>query len=454
MRDDSPLSNGAARQACGDVRIGGLAVGLAMAAVLVHVSWGGVTAEWEEVAPRGVVPAERRGVRGVFDGEHERLVFQGGETASARFLPDTWYFELPTQTWIQPSIANPRARCHHTFLPDPERGRSLVFGGFPRNNELWSFDHDAARWTNITPAPNPLSPRCLHAAVICEARDEMIVYGGLVGGFAPDLDDTWSLNLTNHTWTQVATPVNPGPRYGAVAALDSTRDRMLLFGGLVRRDREVREANDLWAFDLATRQWARLTAANSGPSPRQFARGVTLRASEGLLLFGGLGQPAGDGSEGRFKHDLWFLHFPTLTWHRIGVEGPGPAARFRHTMVLDEMRMHLYLCFGEGEGRQHFNDLWRLDLTKTPLRKGEVQVRLRRASGGGVNLSWQAESRTVLADISQEQLPRYQVLSSGDLVSWDAVGPEIDAAADPAPTYTVEVPATNAWRFYRVRADY
>jgi len=241
------------------------------------------------------------------------------------------------------------------MVADFDRGRALLFGGFPRNNELWSYDLQNDSWTEVTPASNNPTPRCLHSALIDHARNEMIVYGGLNGGFTPDLDDVWTYDLVSGTWTERVAASPPGDRYGHVAAIDPPNDRMIVFGGLKREHFIPLDVNDLWEYDLQNDTWTRIEQNGLVPSPRQFARGAALPDASGMILFGGR-------SEGVHMQDLWFLSFETLLWHPVTVPGPLPPPRYRHTLILDETALLLYVAFGQNDDGE-LNDIWSLDLS-------------------------------------------------------------------------------------------
>jgi len=323
---------------------------------------------WVQLENNGEVPTERRGTVGIHDENNQRLIFQGGETASVDFLSDTFYYVLNSNEWTKPSLNNPSPRCHHTFLIDKQNNRALLFGGFPRTNELWQWDLENESWSNITPENNNPDPRCLHTSVICKSRNEMIVYGGLKGSFFPDLDDLWSLNLTSHEWTQIESSAPPGKLYGHVAAIDEKRDRMIVFGGLtLQGERSTTETSRLWEYDLETQEWNELNV--DGPSARQFARGFALANGNGMLIFGGK-------QEDEFYNDLWFLNFNTMQWQKIKVSGELPAPRFRHTLVYDPSENRIWTGFGEGENNQHFNDLWRLDLNQLGVSAMQIETKI------------------------------------------------------------------------------
>ncbi len=327
---------------------------------------------WAIVSQSGIAPTPRRGVAGTYDADARRLVFQGGETAERRFLPDVWYFDVDTRKWTERTEAGAPARCHHTLVGDAARGRALLFGGFPRSNELWTWDAASGAWSDATPADSP-APRCLHSSLVCDARGEMIIYGGLNGDMMPDLEDTWSYDLASGVWSRVAERSPPGQRYGHVVALDVAAGRMILFGGYRRIDDDDSAANvgDLWELDLESREWSELTPSTPGPSARQFASGGTLADGSGMVVVGGL-------TDDSYLNDVWMLAFEDLSWRRIDPD-PSilPAPRFRHTVVMDPERNRFWMAFGECADSEHYNEVWMLDLEALTvpsvlLRRGDL----------------------------------------------------------------------------------
>jgi len=309
---------------------------------------------WMKIESGGVNPAPRRGAVGIVDAEQTRLVFHGGEAPGALFFSETWVYDLKTQEWNSLVISNPPARCHHTFLQALSGETAILFGGFPRTNELWQWDNLSGSWTDITPLTNNPAPRCLHSGVLDKRNNRMIVYGGLNGGFTPDLNDLWALDLSSRQWKRTGENQPPGFRYGHVAAMDETGNRMILFGGFMRnRENQLVNAGDTWIFDFNTQQWSMLNELNASPSPRQFAQGVNLPNGKGMILFGGL-------TDAGYQNDLWFFRYEDLTWHPIELNGTKPEPRFRHTLIMNEAENELILAFGAGNNNVHYADLWRL----------------------------------------------------------------------------------------------
>lgn len=386
-------------------------------------------------------------MRAAVDPIRPRAVFYGGEAFPAAFLDDAQEFALDSNVW-KPAPTGPSSNCHYTFLTDKTRARALMFGGFPRNKELWAYDFEENHWTNITPEQSP-ERRCLHAAVISPVREEMIVYGGLMGGFEPDLADTWSYDLKKGTWTRIMADSPPGKRYGCVAAFDSKRNRMLVFGGLHKDEQgTVRETDELWSFNLESRQWRRLEPANGGPSPRQFGRGTVILDGDGLVLFGGRNLFSKEPNESEFKNDLWHLRFSELKWTKLEPGGEPPPPRFRHTVFLDaESRLHV--LFGEGEQREHDADLWRLDRKQLPLTIPSPKLEVRMEGDESI-MQWQVSPVETVASGGEPIIPFYRFEQSFNLESWaeasETLSPNKENAFE-----SVRIATTRQQQFFRLR---
>ena len=361
--------------------------------------------EWRLLETAGERPDPRRGVAGLFEPESGQLLFQGGETATARFRDDLWRFDPVTLRWAKVETIGLPQRCHHTLVLDDTRQRGLMFGGFPRTNQLLEWNVLDGQWRDVTPPVSP-SARCLHSSVIDRPRERMIVYGGLNGNFLPDLSDTWALDLVSGQWTQLVESDGPGERYGHVAAIDTDRDRMIVFGGLVRDPITgmANETNDLWAFDLAANDWSPLEAGGPKPARRQFAAGSVLPGRGSLILFGGR-------SGNDFFDDTWLLDFQSLQWRRLATVGATPQRRFRHTLVADAVGERLWMAFGEGEQGLHFEDVWELDI-RTLL--GDISLSRAALSGLWFNPELEGEGFNILVTENRLLVYFYGYTASGE----------------------------------------
>jgi hypothetical protein len=80
-----------------------------------------------------------------------------------------------------------------------------------------------------------------------------------------------------------------------------------------------------------------------------------------VVVHGGIG-PAGLASED--LHVLDFTEPDRPRWHRVMVAGPGPSARYAHTLALVANRF--LVAVGGNDGRATLNDAWALDTSDKP----------------------------------------------------------------------------------------
>src|SRR5262249_53944807 len=128
--------------------------------------------------------------------------------------------------------------------------------------------------------------RAEHAAVYDPSRKRMLMFGGTMGARFDDapIGDLWSLSLDGAPeWTQLSTG-DPavGARAGAVAILDSRRDRLILAGTCASNS----DCTDVFALDLVdSKTWSMVGAhegivLNSGAYDRMNDRLILRTASE------------------------------------------------------------------------------------------------------------------------------------------------------------------------------
>jgi hypothetical protein len=157
--------------------------------------------------------------------------------------------------------------------------------------------------------------------------DATVVFGGEAG---EEMDDTW---LWRNGWLRVDSPVAPSRRSGAGMAYDSTRQRLVLFGG--RSDQST--LGDTWVFDGAA--WTQLLPPQSPPSRWGHAIGYD-PVRDRVVVKSGLAAPLGVPLA-----DLW--EFDGLTWQQRPQSGANPGGgnavgRF----VFDAPRQDLLLVGG------------------------------------------------------------------------------------------------------------
>jgi len=112
-------------------------------------------------------------------------------------------------------------------------------------------------------------------------------------------------------------------------------------------------------MDVRTGKWERCVPAGEPPSPR--AAHAAAAVGSMVVVQGGIG-PAGLAPE-----DLHVLDFTDMSrprWHRVLVQGPGPSARYAHTLALVANRF--LVALGGNDGRVTLSDSWALDTSEKP----------------------------------------------------------------------------------------
>ncbi len=254
---------------------------------------------WTELRPEGELPRARFGHTLLFDPMRARLVLFGGQGSG--FFSDTWSYDLAGNRWqrLAADGAGPSRRYGHSAVHDAARDRMIVSHGFTdagRFDDTWAFDLANNTWRDVSPSSGRPLRRCLHHAVMDAASNQMLLYGGCASGFGPcPLGDLWSFDLTSNRWTEISTPARPPARDHYGATFDSTRNRMVLFGGSGSG-----LLNDTWEFDPRARTWRQAELAGAAPSPRSRHESA-FGADRGVSFFFGGSTSAGETNE------LWML---------------------------------------------------------------------------------------------------------------------------------------------------
>ncbi|MEX0704771.1 MAG: kelch repeat-containing protein [Planctomycetales bacterium] len=154
-------------------------------------AWDPETTEWELIGP-GVVGLDRlvstpRGVMGVNVDWPARLLDTGHEipwTPESPPVDNTvFHFDAETKKWkrLGEKQTSPQNLYEYTSLAyDAKRDRVLLHGAGRNNEELWSFDVKAGKWTHLEPKvhnPNEAPPRTGREMIYLPDDDMFLTYG-------------------------------------------------------------------------------------------------------------------------------------------------------------------------------------------------------------------------------------------------------------------------------------
>lgn len=253
--------------------------------------WDGST--WTQLLASGGA-GSRRAMGMCYDAPRDRTVIFGGVTSTG-INGETWEWNGSAWAQVLPSGAVPAARGFMPLVYDDHAGVSILHGGWSGGtvykSDMWAFD--GTNWTQITPASGTPSARGFHSMAYDRARQRIVLFGGLfIGTSTIYYGDTWEWDGT--AWSNV-TPINsPPPRAYHTLTYDSTRQRVILYGGF---SFDSGTFGDTWEWDGES--WTQLAPANS-PIPRQ-NQGMTYDAlHQKVVVFGG-----NNGST--LRNDTWTL---------------------------------------------------------------------------------------------------------------------------------------------------
>jgi len=290
-------------------------------------------------------PDARRGASVIVDHAGQRLVLFGGGAPNNEAWVAPLQGPLLWTKWVTDGTPPP-ARRHHSSILDPVRRRMIVFGGSGSGgnllNDVWALSLDGSPvWTSLNPTGSKPSPRSDHSAVYDPNGDRMVVYGGASG--PSDFGDVWTMSLgAAPAWTkQIPTGGPPPTRSDAMAAYDPLHGRMVVFGGFAQGDLSFR--NDTWALQLAgASAWTQLTTFGATPSGRSGSGAALDTRRQRLLVFGGSGSFGGSLR----TNETWGLDLATGAWSQLAPAGFIPAMRSGGIAAFDSLGDRLVAMAG------------------------------------------------------------------------------------------------------------
>ena len=269
----------------------------------------------------------------------------------------------------------PSPRGELTGVLDAARNRIVMVGGntaapvncMPMYNlidELWAFHLDCNNWERLTPEGGP-GVRARQATTLDTTHNRMVLFGGrqrMSGGFGSyvNFNDVWTFDLATDTWSEVPTTgTAPSARSSAIVQYDAPRNRLIVFGGNNSTSGlTLTGLGDTWALDMETGAWTELDI--DGPPARLFHASAHVRSAteDSIYVFGGT-----PNFDGPFMNDVFVFDLASDTWTAVETTGETPEARFGAEAFYDAERQRLLIAFGhDGTNLGNRNDVVALDL--------------------------------------------------------------------------------------------
>uniref|UniRef100_A0A5F5PRT2 Kelch domain containing 4 n=1 Tax=Equus caballus TaxID=9796 RepID=A0A5F5PRT2_HORSE len=254
-------------------------------------------------------------------------------------------------------------------------------------NELYIYNIRKDSWTRVE-IPSAPPRRCAHQAVVVpQGGGQVWIFGGEFA--SPDGEqfyhykDLWVLHLATRTWEQVRSPGGPSGRSGH--RMVAWKRQLILFGGFHESTRDYIYYNDVYAFNLDTFTWSKLSPSGTGPTPRSGCQ-MTVTPQGSIVIYGGYSKQRvkKDVDRGTQHADMFLLKSEEggegrWTWTRINPSGAKPSPRSGFSVAVAPN--HQTLLFGgvcdeeEEESLQgdFLNDLYFYDAAKNRWFAGQLK---------------------------------------------------------------------------------
>ncbi|KAI8795134.1 uncharacterized protein LOC106077742 [Biomphalaria glabrata] len=205
-----------------------------------------------------------------------------------------------------------------------------------------------------------ISERHSHSAVYFEGS--MYIFGGCTSTNTT-FNDLWKFDLTTRQWIRpVAMGTYPSPK--ACATMVVYRGNLVLFGGwshpipYPNPHQSAHYFSELHVYSPATNRWSHILSIGQEPEP--LGGHSASVAGHLMVIFGG------SPRTGLGTNNIWVFNFQKLTWKLQPVLGDvKPEPRYgQYQTTMDDS--HILIMGGSGgQNRVVYNDVWLLTLHST-----------------------------------------------------------------------------------------
>lgn len=250
---------------------------------------------------------------------------------------------LPAQ-WIDAQPANLTTPLTGAAMAGRSGGQVFLFGGENTatgtlSGATWKWD--AGDWYPVNGAVAPAARKEATLA-LDTARNRFVLFGGWTGAAN---GETWEFD--GLTWTAVAPANTPGARWKHGMCFDSQRSRTVVYGGATGAGASA--VATTWEYDGGN--WTQV-ATVAAPGPREDHAMCFHQAIARTVLFGGL-DPVNGVQAGTWLYD-------GSTWTQL-TTAHSPSARAGAQMVYDGNRSVTILFGGADASGNLLDDTWEFD---------------------------------------------------------------------------------------------
>jgi len=216
--------------------------------------------------------------------------------------------------WVQKNVPkSPSARAFGGMAAIDTDDKMVIFGGTDFSSETgdtWTYDLGDNKWTDMAPAESPPARQYTQLATVF-GDDKAVLFGGWY--YDDDwnpvmLNDTWVYDLGDNAWVNVTPADSPPPRAGHAMATVFGTDKMVLSSGMGDLYRNYM-LDDTWTYDISDNLWTQ-DHPSSSPSGRYGHAMGALCNDDKVVLFGGYNDTAGT------LGDTWVYDLSDNQWYQ------------------------------------------------------------------------------------------------------------------------------------------
>lgn len=221
---------------------------------------------------------------------------------------------------------------------------------------------------DVTPT---IAGRFSHSAVLHE--NSMYVFGG-GSSTATTFNDLWRFDLSSRQWVRpISMGTYPSPK--ACATMVCYNNSLILFGGWRHPStfppyQPWRLFDELHSYSITYNKWEVLSISDHHGPPPMTGHSATVHR-DCMVVFGGYSQNEGTATS---SNDVWSLDLITNVWTKKETSQLKPPSRYGQSqIVLDDD--HCLIVGGCGGPNNMFSDAWVLDMNGETWKWRPVTIR-------------------------------------------------------------------------------
>ncbi|HEY4082455.1 MAG TPA: Ig-like domain-containing protein, partial [Burkholderiaceae bacterium] len=228
----------------------------------------------------GITPAPGRVAAAVAYSDTDKAFALFDGLLSGTVDKTVWRLDVQTKLWTQnplPATTPPHMReMLNSFVYDRQNNVFILFGGVcaecpgtTYGGQTWAYYLATNTWVNMNPPTAP-SARAQQVMAYDDVNGVITLFGG-VNASGP-LGDTWYYHVPSNTWTQVAPPASPPPRYLGEVAYDPVHQQTVVFSGVC----PTSPCADIWGLKLTPAVGAPTVSMSAPASGSIYAAPATI----------------------------------------------------------------------------------------------------------------------------------------------------------------------------------